>query len=87
MALQETLRRNPDFKVKPHHKAVCDHPEDGLCLGPAGDDITDEQLRAVNERHEPKQPPKVEKAATSGPKKPLPEGLKRWLEERKKEAQ
>ena len=82
--LERTLRFNPQFEVKPHHRrGVCDHPEDGLCLGPAGADITDAQLTEIDERRAPKATPKSEKAAPTGPKKPLPEGLKRWLAAKK----
>ena len=85
MTLRDTLKRNPDFVIKPHHrKPVCDHPEDGICYGAAGQDITDEELAQVNARQQPKQPPKVEKVQ-AGPKRPLPEGLRRWMEQRAKE--
>ncbi len=50
-ALRETLKRQPDFVIKDKNRqGHCDHPEDGLCLGAAGADITAEQLAEVNAR-------------------------------------
>lgn len=52
MTLRDTLKRQPDFKIKPEHRqAYCDHPEDGVCCGPGGT-ISDAELAQVNGRLE-----------------------------------
>lgn len=100
-SLRRTLRVNPQYVVKPENKlAVCDHPEDGVCWGAAGMDITDAQLAEVNERLAARsgKKPKPEKAVpaaavsepappTEGagkPKRGLPPGLQKYLDEQRK---
>lgn len=88
MTLRDTLRVNPQFVIKPQHRQpYCDHPEDGLCFGAAGDDITDAQLAEVNERlaarvgkkapvqaaAKPKPEPKQPRAAVDDSKHPTEE--------------
>ena len=68
--------------------AVCDHPEDGICPG-AGGSVAEEQLKIVNDRLAgvvtPAQRERraVKEAEAARPKKPLPEGLRRWLAAKK----
>lgn len=80
-ALRDTLKRQPDYVIKDKNRAaVCDHPEDGLCLGAAGGDVTPAQLEEVNKRlaarvDKPEQPaqPKQPRAAVSERKTPTEE--------------
>src|SRR5579859_8228057 len=101
MTLRDTLKANPQFVIKPmHRQPYCDHPEDGLCWGAAGADISEQQLAEVNERlaarvgEKPTTAPKQPRAAVSDskapteetgkPKRGLPPGLLKYLEEKRK---
>lgn len=102
MVLRDTLRKQPDFEIKEKHRhGHCDHPEDGLCLGPFGSEVTTEQLADVNERlaarvgKKPSAAPKQPRAAVSDSKQPteepgkpkrgLPSGLREYLEKKRKQ--
>ena len=100
MTLRDTLKVNPQFVIKPmHRQPYCDHPEDGVCYGAAGTDITEQQLAEVNERlaarvgKKPSAEPKQPRAAVSDSKRPteesgkpkrgLPAGLLAYLEKKR----
>jgi|SRR5579859_4224124 len=100
MTLRDTLKANPQFVIKPmHRQPYCDHPEDGLCWGAAGADISEQQLAEVNERlaarvgKRPNAEPKQTRAAVGGakhpteesgkPKRGLPAGLAEYLRKKR----
>lgn len=60
MVIRDTQKRNPGYVFKPDQmKAVCDHPEDGVC----GYSISPEKLAEVNARLSGLNP--VKQAATA----------------------